>query len=133
MPFAPKILSDTYSTMSCPFEMGNEPLAFLSTREESKAKVSSEDRIGSDAANSVSSIRTESTVRASDAVRETAWWPGGRPPKGKIAWIDEERLVIVGAGWDARWEVFVVGYDRMGKRGVERRGWRRILEDEGVD
>jgi len=33
----------------------------------------------------------------------------------------------------ARWEVFVGGYDRAGKRGVERRGWRRILEDEGVD
>jgi hypothetical protein len=133
MPFAPKILTDVYSIMSCPFEMGNEPLSFRVGDRNSKVKVSSEDRIGHDDASSVSSSRSGSTVRASDSVRQTAWWPGGRPPKGKIAWIHEESLVVVGAGSDAQWEIFVIGIDQKGKRGIERRGWRRILEDEGVD
>jgi len=118
--------------MSCPFELGNEPLTFLS-KNKGKAPVSQRPgSAGTDSTASVSTIRTDSTVRP-DKARESAWWPGGRPPKGKISWVDEERLVVVGAGRDARWEVFVVGYDRAGKRGVERRGWRRILEDEGVD
>jgi hypothetical protein len=113
--------------------MGNEPLEFFNSDKTNKTKISNEDRVGSDAASSVSSIRSGSTVRASDAVKPSAWWPGGRPPKGKIAWIDEENLVVVGAGADARWECFVIGVDQKGNRGVERRGWRSILEDEGVD
>jgi hypothetical protein len=138
MPFAPKILSDTYSTTSCPFEMGNEPLGFPGSSKESKNKVSSEDNVRFDGTNSITSIDSdfiecEGTIAGFDTISASAWWRGGRPPKGIVSWIDEETLVIVGAGFDARWEIFVVGYDRMGRRGVERRGWRRILEDEGVD
>lgn len=132
----PNIATDVYSICKCPFEMGNEPTSFFNhdnTSKASKAKMSSEDRFGSDAASSVSSIRSGSTIRASESVRPSAWWPGGRPPKGKIAWIDDCRLVVVGGGADARWETFIVGTTSKGERGIERRGWRRILEDEGVD
>jgi len=151
VPFAPRILSDTYSTMSCPFEMGDEPIT--PTR---KVKATSSHRPSSDGFDdaasvasgrtgtgsggsrasggmgSVSSIRTESTIKPESA-RETAWWPGGRPPKGKISWITDDKLVTVGAGRDGRWEIFVIGTDKEGRRGVERRGWKRYLEDEGLD
>ncbi|TID27036.1 putative phosphatidylinositol 3-5-bisphosphate-binding protein [Venturia nashicola] len=132
----PKLATDTYSICKCPFEMGNEPISFFkrNNNTSNKAKISSEERASSsDAASSVSSIRSGSTIRASESVRPSAWWPGGRPPKGKIAWIDDNRLVVVGGGADARWETFIIGTTAKGDRGIERRGWRRILEDEGVD
>ncbi|QDS69330.1 hypothetical protein FKW77_003456 [Venturia effusa] len=129
----PKLATDTYSICKCPFEMGDEPISFFKRDSTSKTKISSEDRVGSDAASSVGSVRSGSTIRASESVRPSAWWPGGRPPKGKIAWIDEYRLVVVGGGADARWETFIIGTTSKGERGIERRGWRKILEDEGVD
>lgn len=143
--FTPKLATDTYSTCKCPFEMGNEPISFFKRDNNStntntntnNPKISrTEERITSHTtttASSHSSIKSTSTIRASEAVRPSAWWPGGRPPKGKIAWIDDNRLVVVGGGADARWETFVVGITPKGDRGIERRGWRRILEDEGVD
>lgn len=133
LPYTPQILKDTYSVCHCPFEMGNEPHSFINSDRTSKTKITSEERAGADTASSVSSISSGSTIRASDSVKASAWWPGGRPPKGKIAWIDEESLVVVGGGADARWEIFVIGHTSDGKRGIERRGFRRILEDEGVD
>jgi hypothetical protein len=54
--------------------------------------------------------------------------PGGRPTKGLLGWLDESSVVCIGAGQDARWEKFVVGYDDMGKRAVWREGWRRYLD-----
>lgn len=54
--------------------------------------------------------------------------PGGRPTKGLLGWLDESTVVCVGAGQDARWEKFVVGYDDTGRRAVWREGWRRYLE-----
>ncbi|RDI87023.1 hypothetical protein Vi05172_g3094 [Venturia inaequalis] len=129
----PKLATDTYSICKCPFEMGNEPISFFKRENTGKPNMSTEDRLSSDATSSISSIRSGSTIRASESVRPSAWWPGGRPPKGKIAWIDENRLVVVGGGADARWETFIVGTTSKGDRGIERRGWRRILEDEGVD
>ncbi|KAI9695388.1 MAG: Phosphatidylinositol 3,5-bisphosphate-binding protein [Bogoriella megaspora] len=55
--------------------------------------------------------------------------PGGKPPKGVIGWLSEDRLVVVEAGWDARWEMFVLGRDSEGRRGVGREGWRRYIEE----
>jgi WD40 repeat protein len=54
--------------------------------------------------------------------------PGGRPTKGLLGWIDESTVICIGAGQDARWEKFVVGYNEEGKRAVWREGWRRYLD-----
>jgi hypothetical protein len=50
-----------------------------------------------------------------------------RPPKGVIGWIDEDSLVVVGAGKDARWEKFIVAPGEDGKRVCYREGWKRYL------
>jgi WD repeat-containing protein 45 len=54
--------------------------------------------------------------------------PGGRPPKGLIGWLDEESLVVVGAGQDARWEKFLVGPAADGSTVCWREGWKRYLD-----
>jgi hypothetical protein len=124
IPLAPRFFKDTYSTMSCKFEMGNEPTR---RRQTSKGKERSS---ADDDTASVTTVMTTATVNRE---KENPWWPQGRPPKGKIAWIDDNTLVVVGAGRDARWERFVLGIDQSGQRGIERRGWKRYMEDEGVD
>jgi len=101
--------------MSCPFEMGDEHAV---GRGKEKSETGEEE-------GGASSLGWRE--------KDYASWPGGRPPKGKIAWVDDERIVIIGAGRDARWELFTLGIDQYGKRGVGRLGWKRYLEDEGLD
>lgn len=50
-----------------------------------------------------------------------------RPAKGIIGWLDEDSLVVLGAGVDARWEKFVISQGDDGKRQVTREGWKRYL------
>jgi WD repeat-containing protein 45 len=50
-----------------------------------------------------------------------------RPVKGVIGWINEDSLLVVGAGRDARWEKFILGDDQDGRRGLVRVGWKRYL------
>jgi WD repeat-containing protein 45 len=45
--------------------------------------------------------------------------------KGIIGWVSDDCLIIVGAGRDSRWERFVIGENREGKRECERQGWKR--------
>jgi len=56
----------------------------------------------------------------------------GRPPKGRIAWVGDDEIVVVGAGRDARWEKFRIGFDVEGRRGIERVGWKYYLDDDGL-
>jgi hypothetical protein len=117
IPFAPRILKDTYSDMTFPFEIGDEP--------------------GRDMGSETTHVGPDGEI-ASPSVsgklqREYIIWPGGRPPKGMLAWVDNEQFVVVGAGRDARWELFFVGIDELGRRGIGKRGWKRYMEDEGLD
>jgi hypothetical protein len=50
-----------------------------------------------------------------------------RPPKGLIGWINEDSLVVVGAGRDPKWEKFVITMGDDGRRYCVREGWRRYL------
>ena len=53
-----------------------------------------------------------------------------RPQKGVIGWVDDETLLVVGAGRDSRWERFIVGVrpdHEDGGRQVWRDGWKRYL------
>ena len=50
-----------------------------------------------------------------------------RPPKGIIGWVNEDSLVVIGAGRDARWEKFVLETVEDGKRVLYREGWKRYI------
>lgn len=50
-----------------------------------------------------------------------------RPPKGVIGWINEDSLLVVGAGTDARWEKFIITEGEDGRRYCFREGWKRYL------
>ncbi|KAF6811436.1 WD repeat domain-containing phosphoinositide-interacting protein 4 [Colletotrichum sojae] len=50
-----------------------------------------------------------------------------RPQKGVIGWINEDNLVVIGAGHDAKWEKFVITKGDDGRRYLVREGWKRIL------
>jgi WD repeat-containing protein 45 len=50
-----------------------------------------------------------------------------RPVKGVIGWINDESLLVIGAGRDARWEKFVISEGDDGRRFCFREGWKRYL------
>lgn len=98
VPLLPRHFSDTYSNCSAKFEMGDEPASF------------------------------GPSARSATLQAGIPGVPGGRPTKGLLGWLDESTVLIIGAGQDARWEKFVVGFDDGGKRAVWREGWRRYLD-----
>ena len=53
--------------------------------------------------------------------------PGGKPRKGLVGWINDNTLIVIGAGRDGRWEKFILGEDDYGKRRCIRQGWKRYL------
>ncbi|KAI1361109.1 WD40 repeat-like protein [Xylaria arbuscula] len=52
-----------------------------------------------------------------------------RPIKGVIGWIDERSLVVVGAGYDARWEKFILREGEDGRYVLVREGWKGYLSE----
>jgi hypothetical protein len=60
-------------------------------------------------------------------VSESTTLGTSKPPKGVIGWVDEDSLLVVGAGKDARWEKFVVREGADGRRFCVREGWKRYL------
>lgn len=52
-----------------------------------------------------------------------------RPPKGVIGWLDDQTILVVGAGRDGRWEKFLLRDGDDGKRYCIREGWKRYLGD----
>lgn len=50
----------------------------------------------------------------------------GRPSKGVIGWINDQTLLVIGAGKQARWEKFSL-CEGGGKRICVREGWKRYL------
>lgn len=53
--------------------------------------------------------------------------PGGKPKKGVIGWIDDNIILVIGAGRDGRWEKFIIGEGDDGRRRCIRQGWKRYL------
>lgn len=98
LPLLPRQFSDIYSNCSVKFSMGDEAAAF------------------------------GPAARSATLQAGIPGVPGGRPTKGLLGWLDESTVVVLGAGQDARWERFVVGFDEAGKRAVWREGWRRYLD-----
>lgn len=106
LPLLPRQFSDTYSNCSTPFSLGDD---YTST----SLPFTSSATVGSSSGTYGAGIPGV---------------PGSRPTKGLLGWLDESTVVCVGAGQDARWEKFVVGYNEEGKRAVWREGWRRYLD-----
>lgn len=52
-----------------------------------------------------------------------------KPQKGVIGWYDEEHLVVVGVGLDARWEKFQMARDDAGKRFIARVGFKHYYQE----
>jgi hypothetical protein len=97
-PLLPRQFSDIYSFTSAKFEMGDEPSGW-------------------------GPHSRSATFNAG-----IPGVPGGRATKGLIGWLDDNTLLVIGAGQDARWEKFIVGADQTGKRLVYRQGWRHYLD-----
>ena len=96
IPYAPRFLTDTYSSLSCRFEIGDE------------------------------------SPHVSRGTNLQERYAQARPAKGRISWIDDDELVVVGAGKDARWEKFRIGYDQDGRRAIAKMGWKHYMEDDGM-
>ncbi|KAF2454127.1 WD40-repeat-containing domain protein [Lineolata rhizophorae] len=146
LPFAPRVFSDTYSACSCAFAPGDEP-PHLSLGP------------GGVAGGGAGGTAADAYLRSPSASAPIPGVPGGRPGKGIIGWVEQKRrcgggagegvgrgrggreesdwevedaLVVLGAGSDARWEMFRVARGGEGGTGgwvVWREGWRRYLED----
>ncbi|KNG44554.1 WD40 repeat-like protein [Stemphylium lycopersici] len=98
IPLLPRQFSDTYPTATAKFEMGEEPTSW-----------------GPHGKSATLSAGIPGV-------------PGGRPTKGLIGWLDDETIVVLGAGQDARWERFVMGPDDKGKTCLVANGWRRYID-----
>jgi WD40 repeat protein len=98
IPLLPRQFSDTYPTASAKFEMGDEPVVW-----------------GPHGASATLSAGIPGV-------------PGGRPTKGLIGWLDDETILVLGAGQDARWERFYVRIGDHGKRCLIAGGWKRYID-----
>lgn len=52
---------------------------------------------------------------------------GGRPAKGIIGWLNENTIIVIGAGRDGSWERFVLEVTEDGRRQCVRNGWKHYL------
>lgn len=98
IPLLPRQFSDTYPTATAKFEMGDEPTSW------------------------------GPHGRSATLSAGIPGVPGGRPTKGLIGWLDDETVLVLGAGQDARWERFIMGADDKGKKCLVANGWRRYID-----
>ncbi|CAG5186652.1 uncharacterized protein ALTATR162_LOCUS11651 [Alternaria atra] len=98
IPLLPRQFSDTYPTATIKFDMGDEPTAW------------------------------GPHGRSATLSAGIPGVPGGRPTKGLIGWLNDETILVLGAGQDARWERFHVGPDDKGKKCLFTNGWRRYID-----
>lgn len=100
VPLLPRQFSDTYPTASVKFEMGEEDNAWGPH------------------------MKSATLSAAIPGV------PGGRPTKGLLGWLDDNIILILGAGRDARWQRFcIVLEEETGKKIIVPNGWKRYLDD----
>ena len=103
MSMMPRVVTDTYSLASAHFEIGDEPEGWTPA----------------------GAAKPSLSVSRSVPIPGV---PGGRPPKGMIGWLDDETMIVLGAGHDARWEQFSLRLTEDGRRVLVRDGWRKYME-----
>jgi hypothetical protein len=100
VPLLPRQFSDTYPTASVKFEMGDEPTTW------------------------------GPHMKSATLGAGIPGVPGGRPTKGLLGWLDDNTILILGAGQDARWERFsIVIEEDTGKKVLAPYGWKRYLDE----
>lgn len=105
IPLLPRAFSDVYSFATARFEMGD-------------------DAITGPGVAAPSSLRESSS--GSTAITGIVGG-GGVPAKGVIGWLGDDKLVLIGAGRDGRWEKFLLNTMADGRRVLLREGWKRYL------
>ncbi|RKF61926.1 SVP1-like protein 2 [Erysiphe neolycopersici] len=50
-----------------------------------------------------------------------------KSPKGVIGWINDETIIVIGAGSDPKWEKFIIIKNADGRRYCLRDGWKNYL------
>ncbi|KAH7091656.1 WD40-repeat-containing domain protein, partial [Paraphoma chrysanthemicola] len=99
VPLLPRQFSDNYSIANVNFELGDEPTHW--------------------------GPHTKSATLSAGIPGV----PGGRPTKGLLGWLDDNTIVIIGAGQDARWERFsIVIEEDTGKKIIVPSGWKKYLD-----
>lgn len=147
LPFAPRILTDTYSSASAPFFL---PSAFVQPTYTVTSTSSITSRVSALAqglaATSLSPGTASSSSSKSHAIpsapqgaplnrvagRTPQTIASGAPNKGQIAWRTNDELVVVSAGKGGRWEKFGVGRAENGDVVIKFIGWRPV-DDDGMD
>lgn len=135
IPLMPRLFSDVYSFASHPFEAGDDPYPGLGITPSSPllgatTTSSSHHHHPNHHGASASQLTAPGGGYASlvDPDADGSMTLGtGRPVKGIIGWVDEDALVVVGAGRDARWERFALVLADDGRRVLVREGWKRYL------
>ncbi|KAL5417333.1 hypothetical protein PMIN04_007788 [Paraphaeosphaeria minitans] len=97
IPFLPGPLSDTYSSASTRFEMGDE----------------------------MGGWSLQSKAATKEVLSKFS--PERVPTKGLLGWISNNEFLIIGAGQDARWEKFEVIVDEANNKYIQRKAWKRYL------
>lgn len=120
IPFGP--FGDVYSFASAPFDAGQEPLT-------GQGGAGASGRAGGGNSNSTGGggARAGGGAGGGPADYNAVLGTTSRPMKGITGWLDEQTLVVVGAGVDARWEKFALvdATDGSGGLALVREGWKR--------
>ncbi|KAJ4352077.1 Phosphatidylinositol 3,5-bisphosphate-binding protein [Didymosphaeria variabile] len=98
LPLLPRQFSDTYSSASTHFEMGDE----------------------------LGGWSPQSKAATKEVLRKFS--PERVPTKGLLGWVTDNELLVIGAGQDARWEKFAVGVTDEGQKYIQSIAWKRYLD-----
>lgn len=104
IPFAPRIFTDVYSFVSTGFDPGKDD--------------------DDTASSSVGARQSSSSIKST--TKDDA--PKAERVKGLVGWIDDETLVVLSAGRDARYERFKLHLDDNGAATLQRNGWARYMK-----
>ncbi|KAL2269289.1 hypothetical protein VTJ83DRAFT_1473 [Remersonia thermophila] len=114
LPMMPRVFSDVYSSAQATFSASDDGDDELDdTGAPNPLRSGNSAAAGKSLAHMADSLATLGTAT--------------RPIKGVLGWVDEDVLLVVGGGMDARWERFVVREAEDGSKVCRREGWRRYL------
>lgn len=98
LPLLPRPFSDTYSSASTRFEMGDE----------------------------LGGWSPQSKAATKEVLRKFS--PERVPTKGLLGWLNDNELLVIGAGQDARWEKFHVDVSVEGHKYIQSVAWKSYLD-----
>lgn len=70
---------------------------------------------------------TQFEIDDADTQKLSRSQPRFKSPKGVIGWTDDETIIVIGAGFDSKWEKFIIVKNENGRRYCLRDGWKNYL------